>query len=1019
MRNICVEGIILGLGILTIFILLNTISGGESATIIAIDWYENQKEYYEQSETIYFSIHSEDIINVEVNVTLKDELDDEIWTENNVWLDSDGDGLGNYNYFENYGAYTIEVEYNGTIIGSTELNIIGNCNINIQDKYDLFAGNELSFTVDLNQGTAVFNIYITDNEGFNYNEWNDIIFPTTQTFSWRISETGSYNIQVKGSNYDESIESDSFFADQINCNVIIEDDRLSPGDTVKFTIYAYSGSSNIDVYIVDENDKTLSRATWLNKAIDEGNPVKLSYKLPEDINDGEYEIEVCIYDTETTIGFETFNVKSIDLEIDLDGLVYLPGASIKVYYSLTKINDGKGVENCKIDWNLSYYRQKTKGKSYKEDMIKTDKSAGSFDIQLPNDAVPGDYNLKVTGKDYSDNSSDIKDTEFYVGPPSVDVNIIISEGDPTKDSKPLFKPNDFIIIDLEARAGGGMYWYGYTSNNERVVFYEDLEYTETREIGTPQPFPTTEYKYKMPNGEDVWLGSGYLNYDDIYQHSPLKGKKVNIQIYLYEDDKYTKIDKYEASSLTTDYSGHSRYIFTLGTLKDGEYRVNGTVSGISNIPEKVTTGSDTFTFSHTSTMLLFINPEKSTYKPGDMVKVQYSLTYVDGGNVGEVTFDYEAKSNNIIIDKDRFTSSRSNGNFSFTIPDDFNIEFITIRLIATNSTNDKETASIFIYCSIFQLILNSEKITYRPEDTITAKYELIGQSSGMTFYQKVIGNYYGDDKTVLNKKLTSIGNSGTISYEVPGIGYASEYTIKIYGIDSNGNYIEDEVRFSFESIIFTFEFDKDSYKPGDDVVISYKVSNIDGGKIEGPFNFIYSIFGIQSGIFESMETEGKIKFSLTDKIANGNYVILISWGDSGEEQTIRTIHVEEKGFFMFQYEFIILIISSIALVLGILSIKNVKGGKERVKTQIPTPPPPMQELPMQQQFPQQSEQFPPSPKQQYQHTSEMQFQQPQMQFQQKPPQPIVFQQMQTCPFCNAQVSNDLKLCNMCGNQIKN
>ena len=250
--------------------------------------------------------------------------------------------------------------------------------------------------------------------------------------------------------------------------------------------------------------------------------------------------------------------------------------------------------------------------------------------------------------------------------------------------------------------------------------------------------------------------------------------------------------------------------------------------------------------------------------------------------------------------------------------------------------------------------------------------------------------------------------------------YKAINAIESVAISEDGNYIIAGEFSIYEAKVYFFDLEtekeeikydvklstneKINVKPGDEYQIKFTIKNNGTTQVHISFRLEHDL---EEWIFVTPEDvtmninkteEIIVSFSVPKNTKEGDYKLVIVATYKNNQTVLDelevTIHVEkEKNNGGDSNNFIIIIsIGGIAAIIGILVFVTYRKKSSEFET------------------PQQP-----------------QFQTQQMQPQQIPAQPsptqqtqnINFDQKQTCPFCNAQVPNQFKYCNMCGKQIKN
>lgn len=729
-------------------------------------------------------------------------------------------------------------------------------------------------------------------------------------------------------------------AEYSDVNIEIEKFQHTPDDLVQFTIIV-EGEGTFNINITNEENLKIKDGGWKNQNIKDFKD--FNYQIPKDIKDGFYRINVYDLDKNSTVSTHLFEIHAISLDFETDSTSYLPGSQISIFYSISWIKDGTGVNNANLEYNITYWKQYAKEEfgilkpSYINKKISSKTSFGNFEIKLPDDAIPGmngapcKLTIKVNTSDDKHTTNLVK--EFYIAPPYINVKII--------DEKNQYNFDDFLIVKAEAKTGRE-YWTGYTNSkkspesyNNRVVFFSNPELIESN---------GSLYKYGYIDGNSIWLNDiPSHNYLPVESISPLKESIIDLKIVKKENENTYSDTKYKTEGLRTDALGDSIYIFTLGDdLKAGEYLINVTLKG-TPISGKNSKSSKDFKINKDKQMILSISANKQIFSQNENVVVSYFLYYGEQHISGDANIDYVVSYENSEYIYAYGRTKNTPGSFSFLTPNNFEGN-MKIEVTLTNSTGEKTASNIIIEVHAIKIIFNSDNLEFNPGDTISANFEIYGGTNFNIFYTILMineNNYIGIIDKVLNTNdydIVSYGKNingtrakkivGTILYPIPENGTADLYKIKLYAIDNNnGNYAEKEIVFNISPFTFLIEFDKNIYKPGDTVKIKYEIISKNDNKIDKSVKFNYGIAGFQENFYESFEAKGEIEFTIPNEIPDGNYVVIINEQNFGLT-SIQNLQVEANSSIPW-FEIMILIIAFFSLIVGFSALISVNKGQKR------------------------------------------------------------------------------------------
>ena len=331
---------------------------------------------------------------------------------------------------------------------------------------------------------------------------------------------------------------------------------------------------------------------------------------------------------------------------------------------------------------------------------------------------------------------------------------------------------------------------------------------------------------------------------------------------------WTVVPEYGAMGLVTDEFGKAYYIFRLkeDVADKTEFKVEVNVT-------KLTSVSDSTIFivnKGASSLTISVRVDKDIYTCGDTVKVTVDSTIPTGMTL---TYHYT------IIKGDPYSNDYldlnvSNMNtYSFVIPNDYigNI-YISVRAI-TNTDGLTATDYVTIDVVYGKMIVNTDKETFKPKDTVTITYKLISNlMNSPKFYYRV----YSGSAFILEKDISSTSKSGSFTFKIPDVPMDS-YIFYVYANENGRTVWGSEVISQLTGYLLVTSLDKRAAAPGETVTVSYSLIP------QGTTPKINSIASITVGLLGSskmvdvntVNKEGKITYVLPNDITEGSKLMSI------------------------------------------------------------------------------------------------------------------------------------------------
>jgi hypothetical protein len=329
-------------------------------------------------------------------------------------------------------------------------------------------------------------IYIEHNDESNRDSWWDD-FPGDDSYIdevydpsddfWNLEDRyGSYLINVSNNN-DQPIGNTTFIVVDVGISITPDKSKYVQGDVITIVVDT-SIEDTIDVRIIDSEGNDLSGANWTGQPISGGVWTK-DYTLGGNLPDGDYEVQVL--KDGNLMETWTIRLQKFTLKILTDTDAYLPGETMKIYYTITSNKDGSGITDASMQWIFEYFDVDNSEWEIKRDTISSPGPQGMFQISIPKSASKGsDGELWAWANDTHDHTSPIF-MDIEIGGIHATVYTIGTE----------FMAGDYVVVDIEATVNGANLRHGtvafnvskdgveipaYTVNNLQTDIRGDLIY---------------------------------------------------------------------------------------------------------------------------------------------------------------------------------------------------------------------------------------------------------------------------------------------------------------------------------------------------------------------------------------------------------------------------------------------------------------------------------------------------------------------------------------------------------------
>jgi hypothetical protein len=550
---------------------------------------------------------------------------------------------------------------------------------------------------------------------------------------------GSYFINVTNE-IDESIGNATFIVVDVDIDIIPDKTQYVQGDKITLIVDT-SIDDTIDVRILDPEGIDLIGANWTNQPIVNSQWTK-EYTFDANLPDGNYEIQ--ILKDGNIMETQTINLRKFNLKIWTDNGAYLPGETMKVFYTITNNKDGSGVTDATLQWIFEFYDIDASQWDLKRDTISTPGAQGSFSISIPKSAYKSfDGDLWAWANDTLDHSSE-KFRHVEIGGISASVN---TENDE-------YLAGDFATVDISAGVNGGDLRYGnvafeitkdgeeitaYTKNNLKTDIRGDLSYVFVLQSGAEEGIYTVNINVTK-DGTDEWDTaqdtfevvseremSIEMSFDNKYSTGTrpqyYSGDTVTVTYTIYKGDSIV-------TGLNCEYStSYGNNIIKVGTTSSGQFSfdIPSDFEGTISVAVECTDSQGTKVHESDSISVLgtgiLLNPSSNQYSPGDTIKIQYRVV---GTDVPNSLFYIEIWDNHGNIIK-RENVASGDGTYKFTVPEGDPPDNYYVGAVMTDANGVIITENSVTLTKLkgFLVTFTLDKNTYRPGETATLHYKVI------------------------------------------------------------------------------------------------------------------------------------------------------------------------------------------------------------------------------------------------------------------------------------------------------
>ncbi len=738
------------------------------------------KDYFERDVTVYYTVEA----TIDGNYLQDSDIDVEIrgpggnQVHNNViHTDNVGIAKGEWTFSggpqRDFGYYTIFANFTGNHIGNFTFILY----TPVPDLASVVTyvngfrktGGIATFFFDSNDW-VYFSVYVLDQYGNPYTHKGqinidivhlgdkfeidgettdgDAYIDRLYSPSWNFNgddRFGSYFINVTHQDI-KSIGNTTFFVADVDIFTTPNKSEYVHGDSITILVET-SIEDTIDVRIQDTEGNVIAGANWTEQSVSSGSWTK-EYTFSSALPDGEYTIQVL--KDGNLMATRQISLRKFNLEVLPDSSVFLPGETMKVYYTIINNKDGSGITDASIEWIFEFFDTKDNEWKTHWNEISSPGSQGFFQVSIPKTAFKNSNGkLTVWANDTNDHS-DMQDRD-------IELSGIFATVD-TMDNE--YIAGDFIVVNIHGYVNGADLRNGnvalnvskdsavipsYTVNNLRTDITGNLRYIFTLQSGALEGFytinvnvskdGTNEYSHAQTTFEvvkerEMWMELSFENKPKTTPGNPVyySGEIVNVGYHIYQGESVlTGLNcqwmAFYGNELLDDIN-----IIAVGTTSSGSFSftVPNDFKEIIYVAVECTDsdGKKISTMRQIDVMGtgILLNPNPDSYMPGDTIRVEYDVA---GTKPANALYYYEIKYGNNIVKRKNLPSG--SGEFKFTVPEGDLPDSYVITVYMTDSRGMEiasEDATIYQVHG-FLLTFTLDKNTYRPGDTATLHYKII------------------------------------------------------------------------------------------------------------------------------------------------------------------------------------------------------------------------------------------------------------------------------------------------------
>lgn len=607
-------------------------------------------------------------------------------------------------------------------------------------------------------------------------------------------------------------------------------DRIQPGQEVRFSTKVRDDSGDIlegasaKLIIVLEDPNT-GKVEYIHNSTpvltDDAGGAELFWKTGMVTKEGQYSAALLV-----TLGgyrpyydYDYISVRHWDLDIFSHRQSLLPGQDAKIFYSLSQVSNGAGVNKARVDWSFceSEYRgYPTYDYGFKEldrGNFEMTHSVGSFKFTVGKDLTSEDYTLRVWV-----NSTDGSKSAYETL--NIDIVENLNVGIYIDGYQSAFQPGEVVVftvnsdLDYYTPAQGGTLEIEITKSGTT-----DSQYRRTTLVNNRGRFTDLFTIPEDANEGTTFTITANLSLGDLSDEASrtflVEEPEEHIQFNLMTDRDFygagdTVTVRYELSGngeRASDtyfywrcYDEDNYNMYDQGrvwTNLDSSFSFVVPVDYIEGILAISAIASDeeldhsfTATYIEVRYSKLVIMPEKDEYYPGETVKVNYHFLRVsDATYLRNVELYYTVNEGygDFQLAEGKVVNTIGRGSFSFKLPtsmqgydDDWEDLYIDVTAKDEDNNLDSDGAYIDIVAG-FRLVLEFDRPSYNPGDEMVVNYKVLTMVSGSKFSFGVLELGF---LTGMRQQYFIVKSEGSISYTLPSSLGSGSYLF-YYGADIN------------------------------------------------------------------------------------------------------------------------------------------------------------------------------------------------------------------------------------------
>jgi hypothetical protein len=288
--------------------------------------------------------------------------------------------------------------------------------------------------------------------------------------------------------------------------------------------------------------------------------------------------------------------------------------------------------------------------------------------------------------------------------------------------------------------------------------------------------------------------------------------------------------------------------------------------------------SQSFEIVSSSSISIVLDFNRAQYASGETLYVFATASAIGGTASAGFTYILEIRatsSTGSLFARD----TQVNGNFSFTIPKNFE-GWLWIRVTADDGAGNSASVVQQVRVAYAIVLVNADKEYYNPGDRLTVSYSIIGSmdTEPNTFYV-----VYDSDRNVVDEGAISQPNFVFIVPAAP----SNLYVFTVFG-SAGGRVVQgNDSAFLFSGYLLNLDFNRNYYSPGDIIAVEYTIIVMGNANTPSSFYISYGLVNGPISNLQTTETSGTLIYTIPDNVDQGDQAFMATC-DFGTTQASAT-----------------------------------------------------------------------------------------------------------------------------------